>query len=88
MLPIFLACSAGVLTGNAFWCWRLGYWDELGTGILEEKVSVIPWGWDQRGKGDHSKFPATELGMRRTGLDLRSTGRGVGLPSVYLPWEE
>lgn len=31
---------------------------------MEEKVFVICWGWGRKGKGDHGKFPATELGMR------------------------
>lgn len=31
---------------------------------LEEKVFVIPWEWGQRGNGDHSSFPGTELKMR------------------------
>lgn len=34
-------------------------------------------------------FPATELGMRLGGVDIRSNRRGVGLPSAYLlPWEK
>lgn len=45
---------------------------------------VIPAGWCQRGKGDHSRFPATELGMKLGGLDLRSGKKSMGLPSAYL----
>ena len=38
------------------------------------------------------RFPATELGMRLGGLDLRNFRKGVGLPLAYLlslessPW--
>lgn len=31
---------------------------------------MILWGWGHGGKGDHNRFPATELGMRFGGLDL------------------
>lgn len=54
MLPVFLVCSAGVFMRNACYCWRLGYWDEF----------VFPWGWGERGKRDHRKFLAAEIGMR------------------------
>lgn len=37
VLPVFLACSTGMFTGNVCWFWRLGYWDELGEGGLDEK---------------------------------------------------
>lgn len=44
-------------------------------------------GWLQRGKGDRSTFPVTELGLRQEQLELRSSRRGVCLPSTYLlPW--
>lgn len=33
-------------------------------GNLEEKVFMIPWGLGQREKGNHSRFPDTELGLR------------------------
>lgn len=52
-------------------------WDELGGGRLEEKVFVSHWGWSPRGKEDHSRFPATELGTRLG--DCTET-----LPSAYL----
>ena len=56
---------------------------------MKEKVLVIHWEWSQRGKGDHSRFLATELGMKLGILDLRSIRRYVGLLSAYLlPWEE
>lgn len=41
VLPVYLACSADVLAGNACWYWRLGYWDYLGEGRLREKVFVV-----------------------------------------------
>lgn len=44
VLPLFLACSAGVVTGNVCQCWRLGYLNELGEGRCEEKFFVIHWG--------------------------------------------
>lgn len=34
VLLVLLACSTGIFTGNV---WRLGYWDELGEGGLDEK---------------------------------------------------
>lgn len=54
----------------------------LGEGKLGEKVCVILWGWVQRGKGDYSKFPATELGMRVGGLDLRSNRQVLWQPNL------
>lgn len=39
---------------------------------------MIFWGWGHRGKGDHSRLPATKLGMRLGVLDLRSGRRGAG----------
>lgn len=56
VLPVCLPCSDGVFTGNAIWCWGLGYWDELGEGKLEEKVFVIPCGWNKKGNRDHIHF--------------------------------
>ena len=32
VLPVFLSCPAGTLTGDACWCWSLGYWEELREG--------------------------------------------------------
>lgn len=29
VLPGFLVGSTGVFTGNACWCWKLGYWEVL-----------------------------------------------------------
>lgn len=41
------------------------------------------------GKGDHSRFPATDLGMRLRGSHHRSSKKDVGSPLVLLvPWEE
>lgn len=39
----------------------------VGERRMEEKVFVICWEWGRKGKGDHGKFPATELGMRLGG---------------------
>ena len=61
---LFLACSAGVFQGYACCCWRLGYWDELEEGKLEEKIFVIHWALCQRGKSEQSRCFAIELGMR------------------------
>jgi hypothetical protein len=38
VLLLSLASSTSVLTGNVFWCWKLGYWDELGEGKLGDKM--------------------------------------------------
>lgn len=47
----------------------------MGKRRLEKKVVVIHWvGWGQRRKGEHSRFPATELGMRLRALGLRAVG--------------
>lgn len=32
---------------------------------------MIGWGWRQRGKGNHSRCSAKELGMRLRGLPLK-----------------
>lgn len=70
--------------GNVFWHWKLSNCDELEEERLKKKVFVTPWGWSQKGKGDHSRFPATELGMRLGVLDLTSTRRGLGQSLAYL----
>lgn len=63
MLPVFLAYSADVFTGNAWWHWCLEIlgWVEgrkvIGVGLW------ILWGWHQWGKRDHSRFLATDLRM-------------------------
>lgn len=58
----------------------------VGERRMEEKVFVICWEWGRKGKGDHGKFPATELGMRLGGggLDLRSSRKCLCLPLAYL----
>lgn len=38
----------------------------------------------QRGKGDHSGFPATELEVRLVGLDLRSNKSGESTNSLLV----
>lgn len=64
VLPLFLSCSAGVFTGNACQCLRLGHFNELGKGRFEEKFFVIHWGSGWRGNGDHSRFPVPEQEMK------------------------
>jgi hypothetical protein len=59
----------------------------MGEGMLEEKIFVFPWWWGQRGKWDHSRFPATEFWMR---LDYWISG-AVGevlfcLQSTFYLW--
>lgn len=60
VLPVFLACSAGMLTGNVY-CHMLGFWDKLEERRLEKNIFLVHWKWVQRGKGEHSSFPGTEL---------------------------
>lgn len=73
--------------GNVCWHWKLSNCDELEVERLKEKVFVTPWGWSQNRKGDQSRFPATELGMRLEVLDLRSSRSGVGQSlACLLPW--
>jgi hypothetical protein len=67
VLPVLLVCSVGVFTESGCWYWRLGYWVELGEIRLRERVFVILRRLGQRGKEDHSSFPATELGIRLGG---------------------
>ena len=81
VLPVFLAYSGDVFTGNACWCWELRYWDELREGPSDLL--------GMRSKSrDHRRFPSMELKMRLGSLDLRSSRRSMGLPSAnVLPWE-
>ena len=74
VLPGFLDCSAGVFTGNGCWCWRLGYWELLEEWRLEQNVFLISWGGCQRGKGDYSRFPAIEPGIRLRRFCCRAGG--------------
>lgn len=50
---------------------------------------MICWGWgDQRRKGEHSRFLATELGMTLESLRLRSSRICVDLAAIYwLSWQ-
>lgn len=64
MALCYLLSWHDVFTGIACCCWRLGNWDEFEEGRLEENAFVIHRGWGHREKGDHSRFPTTELGMR------------------------
>lgn len=41
---------------------------------MEKEVLVITCRWDQRGEGNHSMLPGTDLGMKLGGLDLRNIG--------------
>lgn len=46
-------------------------------------------GMAKRGKGDHLRFPATDMGMRLWGLGLISSRRNVFLPAAYLlAWDK
>ena len=58
----------------------------LESGILgcvqERKVGEYPW--DQKGKGDHSRFPATELEMSLGELDLMRRRRSAFLDFCFL----
>lgn len=56
--------------------WEVGR--RWGEGRLEENVFVICWGWGQRGRRNLSRFPATDLGMRLGGLDLKKQKEGCG----------
>lgn len=47
-IPVSLACSVGVFTGNVCWCWRLGHWGELGEERWEEKIFVTHWVREER----------------------------------------
>lgn len=76
MLTILLAGSVGVFTGNACCYWRLGSWDELREGKLEE-VFVIHCFWGQKGMRNPGRFLATELLMKLGSLYLRRSRRGV-----------
>lgn len=54
-----------------------------------EKVYVIHWIWGQRGRGDCSRCPATDLGMRLGDLIPGNRGRGESLQLAYLlSWPE
>lgn len=68
----------------------LKYWDMLMKGKLEEKVFVIPWGLGQREKGDHSRIPGTELGMRLGGRSQSQEQYeiyGSVFLAFLLPWK-
>jgi hypothetical protein len=69
-----------VFTGNACWCWRLRYWDELGKEKLEKKVFVICWRWNRKEKGDYSRFPVIELGRRQR----MGSGEANGEPCCHV----
>lgn len=45
-----------------------GGWGELEYGKLGKNRFVICWGWSLRRKGDHSRFPATELRGETCGM--------------------
>lgn len=84
-MSVLLDFSVGVVTGDVGG-WE--YWDEGGE-RLEEKVFVIHYGWGQRGKGPHSRFPAIEMRRKMGGLNPRRSRKYVGLLSSYLlPWDK
>lgn len=85
MLPAFLTCPADVFADNACRGPRQGYWVKLGDSELEKTVFLICSGWDQREKGDLSRFPAAEIGTKLGGRDLKSSRKSMGLlPSAHL----
>lgn len=47
-MTLLMVCLAGMFTGNAYWCKKLGYWNDLGKGRLKVKVFVTCCRWDQR----------------------------------------
>lgn len=62
-----MACSPGVLTGNACYCLSLGNCDELGK-KKGWRVSLQFIGEGQRGKGDHSLLTIVlRVGLGRIG---------------------
>lgn len=65
--------DTGISWGRKFW----------------EKVFVMCWGWIQRGNGDWSRFPDTEVGIWRWSLDLwaiRVCLQPVCCPGRGCPW--
>lgn len=49
------------------------------------RICLVPWEWGQRGSRDHSRWLATELGMRVGGWS-RGGGRGNLKLAYLLPW--
>lgn len=77
-------CSQRMTAGAGGWDIRMS----LGEVRLEKKVFVLSWGWGQPRNGDHSRFLATDRGIRLWGLDLRRNRRGVSWSLAYLlTWE-
>lgn len=72
VMPVFLVCSSGMCTSNACWCWRLGYWDELGEGRFEESLC------DPLGMESDRKVRPQQVFCYR---DRDETGGGSGLDS-------
>lgn len=49
---------------------------------------MLYWAWGQRGKGDHSRLPATEVGMSLAGIgSLEQEERGGSFFSLLVALE-
>lgn len=59
VLSVFLACSDGVFTESAYWCWCLGSWEELGRKVGEYVCDSLGMRAERKGRPQH--FPSTEL---------------------------
>lgn len=88
---VFLVCLAGVFLRKACSWWMLQCCNEFGK-TRESEGHCDPLWMSQREKGNHSRFPATEQGIRGIllgWLDLGNRSRAVDQPSAYwLFWEE
>lgn len=78
MLPVFLVSSADVLTGNAWWCWKLKILEGSNGG--RDLCDPLEMGLERKGQGDHSSFSVTNL-PRNIGDWLLEM---VGLVCVHL----
>lgn len=61
-LPVSLTYSTGEISEKVWWCWRLGYWDDLEEGILKEKIFMILWAWGQKENEDLSRYSINSKG--------------------------
>lgn len=83
----WLSCLHGLLSvvdRQCFLVLEARIMDEFGEGSLEEEKFVICWGWGHRIKRDHSRCPATELGILLMGLELENKEEMLGV-AVSLP---
>lgn len=76
-LPVSQFCSAGVFLVDACWCWRLGWWDEMGEERFREKVLVNQWGWVWQEK-EQSRFSTTEQRSRPGKLEQEEQKQRCG----------